>query len=224
MKQKEVQETVRAHISVTQSVTDECVEMKITIAEPMVNEKVVEASYAQTEKQQQFQSASNTITEKEEGEWTTPIRVGRSPNKTKKGLEFGQVSILSNSRFSVLSEENIEGEKEMIELEEADQSKTETLTVTTTVLNAEEKTEVETEDKQETEHYKADIGEKGNNKNQDRMGSSSREIPIRQPLPRTSKDKHKFLADTPTTQKATDANPRLSNTRPFRRNGFLLEH
>lgn len=48
--------------------------------------------------------------EKEDGEWSTPTRVGRSPGKSIKELEFGQVSILSHSCFSILSESDKDGD------------------------------------------------------------------------------------------------------------------
>lgn len=66
----------------------------------------------QSEQQNELSSVSRVTDAKEDGEWTTPIRVGCSLDKNKRDLEYGQVSILSNSRFSVLSEEK-EGDIEL---------------------------------------------------------------------------------------------------------------
>ncbi|KAL1200688.1 hypothetical protein V5N11_019868 [Cardamine amara subsp. amara] len=48
------------------------------------------------------EKTSQSVSENNEG-WSTPVK-GRSPTKENKILEYGEVSILSNTRFSVLSD------------------------------------------------------------------------------------------------------------------------
>lgn len=90
--------------------------------------------------------------------------------KNRMGLEFGHVSILSHSRFSVLSEENKDGEVTLVEpeVEEQSVSDREALTVSDSVLQVEENVEVETV--HETENAIEAVEGKDAKKN--RMGSS----------------------------------------------------
>lgn len=77
----------------------------------------------------------------EEGEWSTPNRAIRSPVK-RKNLEFGQVSILSNLRFSVLSD--TDQAVELVENTNNNEATTEVnLVDVTEVVNSVEVTEME---------------------------------------------------------------------------------
>lgn len=88
-------------------------------------------------------------------------------------------------------------------------------TTTDKVTKEKENVEVETEE-QEAEHESAAVTGNSDKASQDDAGSSmvkelpnganqiAKNVTIRPSLPRNSKDNHKFLADTPTTQKNVD--------------------
>lgn len=119
--------------------------------------------------------------EEYEREWSdvTPGKASRSPNK--KILEAENVSIVSNSRFSVLSPTGEDGE----EVEESAETN-------------------------EVGVGSSELIEKSSDLKNSRKEVKEKEVIIvRQSLPRGSKDKHKFLSDI-TAQKAKEAAPALS--------------
>ncbi|KAL0670789.1 hypothetical protein Bca4012_033493 [Brassica carinata] len=141
---------------------------KILVTKEDVNEtvgSVVSGSLVEdTEGKEKNTAKVNT---KEEKVWkeVSPGKASRTPVKNTQ-LEFGQVSILSKSRFSVLSEE----EGEMLEEKEEDNEATK-----------EEENIMEEEKQDEMEEL---ISQKEEDM-----------INVRQYLPRGSKSKHKFLSE-----------------------------
>ncbi|KAF8107533.1 hypothetical protein N665_0119s0002 [Sinapis alba] len=134
-----------------------------------------------------------------DGEWmdVTPSKGSRSPNKLKKTLEFGQVSILSNSRFSVLSPTEEEGE--IMEVAEDSQGK-----------------EKETEELQGKE-VEVEIKDQNKDSTVVKQVKEKDVVIPRQSLPRGSKDNHKFLGDG-SVQKAQDVGPSGLNKKKSRKN------
>lgn len=133
-------------------------------------------------------------TKKREGEkiWTevSPGKASCTPTTANK-LKFGQVSILSKSRFSVLSEEEEEGEiSENKEVEE---------------VNKEELVEVINETESDNEDLEKE------SMKEDEM------VSLRQYLPRGSKAKHKFLSDM-SVQRTQDDGLRDPNKKKKPRN------
>lgn len=118
--------------------------------------------------------------------WTTPTKLVRSPVQRKE-LRFGEVSIMSNS-FSCLSDKGEKGED--IGISEEKTKKSENADVEISERKEEEKNLKTYEDGNKTE----------SNGVNERM--------LRQSLPRTSKDGHKFLSMN-VTQRARG--PNLSN-------------
>ncbi|KAF8056399.1 hypothetical protein N665_1273s0002 [Sinapis alba] len=96
------------------------------------------------------------------------ISPGKACRTPSKQLEYGQVSIMSKSRFSVLSSEEEEGE--IMETQEG-----------VNVINKEEEEEGGIEEEKEEELEESELK------------SEEDKIYMRQYLPRGSKNKHKFL-------------------------------
>ncbi|KAF8106530.1 hypothetical protein N665_0138s0019 [Sinapis alba] len=122
-----------------------------------------------------------------EAGWSTvsPGKACRSPENTKQSLEYGQVSILSNSRFSVLSSEE---EGEIMEQEEQNGT-------------------VEISDKLDVEPPSSNVMKKDEEHSHEVEKES--EIEIIQPrksLPRNLKTNHKFILEN-SVQKTKDGNP-----------------
>lgn len=134
------------------------------------------------------QNSGSNDEDKETG-WSTvtPGKAGRSPLGLTKTLEYGEVSILSNSRFSVL---NVE-EEETLELEEE--------TVVDKVVNIQvQEPENQNEEKKTVED------------SQTVEEAKEPTLPLRQTLQRASKANHKVIPDL-STQKVQDANPSFLN-------------
>lgn len=72
-----------------------------------------------TEEEQVKERASDEVEDgsSHDDSWSTPVKVSRTPEKTK-GLESGQGPIISDSRFAVLSSEEKEEEGEILQQEE----------------------------------------------------------------------------------------------------------
>ncbi|KAJ4883893.1 hypothetical protein Rs2_33986 [Raphanus sativus] len=114
-------------------------------------------------------SAKNTIKEAGEEIWreVSPGKVSRTPQTNKK-FESGQVSILSNSRFSVLSQDEEEGE---------------------IMKNKEEVVEVNKEEKRGNELEKEDDNE--DLEKETTIVDDEDGITLRRYLPRGSKNNHR---------------------------------
>ncbi|KAL1209714.1 hypothetical protein V5N11_004868 [Cardamine amara subsp. amara] len=135
--------------------------------------------------------------EVEEGEWSTvsPGKSRRSPNKSSD-LKFGQVSILSKSRFSVLEES--EQEEELLEQNVNDLEGKD--------LEKEEGVEEEIAGRDEKTQAKENLND---------GDQLSKLTTTRQSLHRNSKNNQKNVSDL-TVQKAKDGNPRISSKRTTR--------
>ncbi|KAF8072335.1 hypothetical protein N665_1125s0003 [Sinapis alba] len=110
----------------------------------------------------------------------SPGKSCHTPIKAQQ-LEFGQVSILSKSRFSVLSQEEEDGEI------------------------AEKEEEKEALGEMEAEIAEGSDKENGNDKLREAI-SEEEEINLRKYLPRGSKSKHKFISDV-SVQRAREEGP-----------------
>lgn len=132
--------------------------------------------------------------DQKEAGWSTvsPGKACRSPDKTKLNLEYGQDAILSNSRFSVLSQEEEEGEITGIEQEDVGK-----------ITEVPEKLDAELLDNN-LETAEDDPSLLATDQ------ASGKVIPPRRSLPRDSKTKHKFLSEI-SVQKTKDANPSTLN-------------
>lgn len=155
-------------------------------------------------------------------EWSTPTKAARSSPKKNNTLEFGMVSILSNSRFSVLSPDEEEGE--ILVSQENKVENIEEVSVHPTSENSEEVTEkVNVEDPIRTEEYKEE--EKAEKEEQvqshilapsvktqdaDRVGT-------RQSLPRESKNNHRFIKNM-SVSNLKDAGPPNLNKKKLSKN------
>lgn len=176
---------------------------------------------------------TETHQENEQG-WSTPKKACRSPDKTKV-LEYGHVSILTNSRFSVLSAMEVEGE--IIEKREKDgvsseQSKKDEVhielneqtgglevqriaQVSTTVEqgNISAQTEQKQQEENDIEATNADVAEGHLS-----VQNSEREVvKTRQSLPRISKANHRYLSES-TVQKTKEDIPSVLNKKNSRKN------
>lgn len=148
--------------------------------------------------------------EKEEGEWSvvTPGKSRRSPG-INKSLEFGQVSILSNSRFSVLSNDepldnDATEDNSMNEIEKEQNVVTEEVTASIemeeTVVNL-------------------DITEPPMEVTIVPDTQEDNDAPTRPALHRNAKDNKRVLSDH-VTQRAKDANPSNLKKRSTRKNNL----
>ncbi|XP_024014456.1 uncharacterized protein LOC112088412 [Eutrema salsugineum] len=127
--------------------------------------------------------------------WITPSKPSKSPVK-KAELKFGEVSILSNSRFEILSNKGDNGEEigELITQGE-DISSMEEIGH---VAKPEQKLEVETERAAPTI---PEVGQATKRGPKDSGGGV-----LRLPLPRSSKNSHKFISNS-STANAKEVNP-----------------
>lgn len=173
----------------------------------VVTEKETEqgAEVKETERNEMEQNVENNgeqenDSKKEEAQqeagWSSPAKACRSPNSSKVESE---VSILSNSRFSILSLEE-EGEiiEESAECEESTRSEM--------VGTDEEEDSLKESVQFQSENISTVKHQRG------------KEVVIpRQSLPRESKDKHKFLSDS-TAQKAKEGSSLPLNKKNSRNN------
>ncbi|KAF8094914.1 hypothetical protein N665_0349s0017 [Sinapis alba] len=120
------------------------------------------------------------------------ISPGKACRTPSKQLEYGQVSIMSKSRFSVLSSEEEEGE--IMETQEG-----------VNVINKEEEEEGGIEEEKEEELEES------------QLKSEEDKIYMRQYLPRGSKNKHKFL--NVTVQRTREDGPSDQNKKKKSRKG-----
>lgn len=131
-------------------------------------------------------------------EWSevSPKKGGRSPTMKKQELQFGEVSILQHSQFSVLSdldgEENTEKNEESVECIE--ENIEQTLEIVQNISAEVIREELKTNDADQPE-------------NDDQL-TSDVVLPVRPTRPRASKANHKFVTDQ-STQKAKDVSKRV---------------
>ncbi|KAF8047908.1 hypothetical protein N665_2771s0001 [Sinapis alba] len=158
----------------------------------------------------------------EEQGWSdvTPAKASRSPKNPKKTLEFGQVSILSNSRFSVLSPTEEEGEiLDQTQFEQEEKSADKKIVEQRVGDHMDDGVEVVVAGelaKVMTEEEK--VADSVNDTRIINAKQKEKEVVVpRQSLPRGSKENHKFLGDT-SVQKARDIGPSGLNKKNYRRN------
>lgn len=164
-----------------------------------------------------------------EGEWSevTPGRGSCSPNKNKN-LEYGRVSILSNSRFSVLSTDK-EGSVEEWEKQQEDPKEEGQIPEGQKEISKEDGEIVEEIPVVQKDSDKTFVlaGDRGTGEPETRANvqdvklqpiqHSEREtITLRQSLPRDSKEKHKFLSES-SVLKPKDSHPKVSNKKNSRK-------
>ncbi|KAF8063888.1 hypothetical protein N665_1178s0003 [Sinapis alba] len=151
---------------------------------------------------------TGTTEEPHEKGWTTvsPDKVGRSAENKRTELEFGKVSILANSRFSVLSLEEEEGEILDLDSKVAEEI----------MEPAKEQSNVSVTNPLDT--TRGDETDKGT---QSVSRTKEKEVFQRPSLPRSSKDNHKVLSNSvqkPSVQKAAEVNPSTLNKKSLSRN------
>jgi len=147
---------------------------------PISEQIPVSNNGGETDKLEKYGNADEDESKKDGG-WITPPKTGRSPAKKINSLKFGEVSILSNS-YSALSGKG-EGGGENVESE------------TNAIKEGEESLVAETQEPEELQQVNSNIVNKENT-------SNTGDIQMRQSLPRGSKDAHKFVSNTSSTQTA----------------------
>lgn len=151
---------------------------------PTINPKKIQDSdlvsigdiVGESHKKEEQREGVEDDSHKSEG-WITPQKSNRSPAKKTEGLQYGEVSILSNS-YSVLNGKGEKGEDNI----EAGKNETEEENVTK-VAETQENVELQSENAEKVI--------------QDHTTSKD-ELPLRHSLPRGSKDAHKFVSNTST--------------------------
>ncbi|KAF8048678.1 hypothetical protein N665_2441s0006 [Sinapis alba] len=159
----------------------------VTDAEEVMNQNTVGKEGMSKENKSGKSSLNET-------EWETPTKVGRSqsPSKQKK-LDFGEVSILSNSRFALLSSE----EGELISQDEAIPTNVE-VTEPTAERDGSRATEEALVTSQDVCTHNKVIG-------------------TRPSLPRVSKDNHKLVSH-PSIHQTNDSSQSLLNKKVPKKN------
>lgn len=168
----------------------------------------------------------NITEEGQDREWleVSPGKTSRSSNK--KGLQFGQVSILTKSRFDVLTPEEGKSDvnEEIIEVEQSDEitqeedvltPEKEKAVVNEEIIEVEIATQITQDDEVVTpEEEKAVVNDE--NMEDEQFETMQEEVLTRKMLPRESKVNHRYLRDKP-SQKIQDADPSHLNKKKSRR-------
>lgn len=150
----------------------------------------------------------------EEG-WSTPTKAARSSPKKDNNLELGMVSILSNSRFSVLSQDEEEGEILAVQ-EDEDESAAEN-PVLPTCGNLEEVTQTaygenstNSEEYKEEEKAEEEVQVPSDSLDPAVKTQAADRVGTRQSLPRESKNNHRFIKDMSASNMKDAGPPNLS--------------